>query len=91
MYSKDICMSAMYHLVNVQVSTRDLFVSRTNNFATFTRGDWIHLVDFLPFFDKGHNFCDLLFALLHVNPLSEQGSTLKGKKLLFLVTNSFLH
>ena len=45
---------------------------------------------FPPFFDKGDNFCDFLFALLDVSPLLKKVSTLKGKNLLPGGANAFL-
>ena len=44
---------------------------------------------FSTIFNKGDNFCDLLFAVLHMVPL-QRGPTLKGKNLLPVGANSFL-
>ena len=49
------------------VSYTFLFEYNTNgHYYVIFEGDWMHLVDFLLFFDKGGNFCDFLIIFLNI-------------------------
>ena len=50
----------------------------------------MHLVDFLPFFNKGDNFCDFLFGFSIHQDTFKKGSTLKRENLLPRGANSSL-
>ena len=50
----------------------------------------LYLEEFPPFFEKGDNFYDFLFAFPARHVPAEKGSTLKGMNLLPRGANSFL-
>ena len=59
---------------NADLTLKNLYFERLLLNGLYTIGECIHFVDYLPFFDKGDNFCDFLFAFP-----SKKMSTLKGK------------
>ena len=82
-----ICASPLTCYINVDIVQvrllRTTALANKTGFTASPKGEWIHLVDSLPFF-KGHNPCDFLFSS------SENGSTLEGKYWLPRGSNYFL-